>query len=399
MRVEGRLIILFMFSGFIFASCEGPMGRDANKSCTLCHNSSIVDAYSIEYKYSLHYSGEAFEEGTRAACAPCHSHQGFTFVTSNTTPATFVADAANPGKYLNSYSVDAATASLPGNISCFTCHSSLHTTYTEDDFMPLASTSAVAMTMYGGNKTINFSKSSSNLCTKCHQPRPVTASSGNLIDYTKLTAEPGSAFTMSGITFRTGVHYSTQGAMAAGTGGIEFGSGYTSSAHTSAASCTACHMAAPSGMSGGHSFIAAGNFQGCNITGCHSSPRTPMSTSNSSFAEKTAEISQKIESLGDKIDALYTPSILQKDPSTGDYTGYFDVYDPISNTAGKYKSSSTTGWTDTQKTYNNTLLPMTITNAQFGAVLNLQLVIRDGSSGVHNYPYIKKLLDNTTAAL
>ena len=52
-------------------------------------------------------------------------------------------------------------------------------------------------------------------------------------------------------------------------GGIEFGSGYENSAHTSVASCQDCHMAEINGRSGGHTFFAAGNFKGCNTTGCH----------------------------------------------------------------------------------------------------------------------------------
>lgn len=146
-----------------------------------------MGAKSIEYEHSLHATGEAFEQGTRTICAPCHSHQRFLYVVKNNTPATFTQSGTS---YTNNFVVNSATASLPGPISCFTCHSSLHTTYTGEDFFPLTTTAAVPMTMWGGSKTVNFQKSESNLCAKCHQPRPVTGSNGNVIDYSLLVSSP-----------------------------------------------------------------------------------------------------------------------------------------------------------------------------------------------------------------
>lgn len=155
-------------------------------------------------------------------------------------------------------------------------------------------------------------------------------------------------------------------------------------------------MATPSGFTGGHSFVVKNNFNGCNATGCHAS----MSATNAAFTGVIEDIDSKLAELGSKLDLIATPSILQKDPVTGEFTGYFDIYDPGSNASGKYKSPSTTGYTTDQRNYNNTLpaLPP-ITNAQFGAILNFALVLRDGSHGIHNYPYIKKLLENTIAAI
>ncbi len=63
---------------------DGEDGADANETCKLCHNSTVVDAKAIEYEHSLHFAGEAFEEGTRNNCAPCHSHQGFIDVVRTT---------------------------------------------------------------------------------------------------------------------------------------------------------------------------------------------------------------------------------------------------------------------------------------------------------------------------
>lgn len=368
----------------LLSSCEGPMGmagKDANESCTKCHNPEVTGAKSIEYAHSVHYEGEAFEEGTRTNCAPCHSHQGFLYVVKNNTPVTFV---QNGSSYTNNYVVSAATASLPGPISCFTCHSSLHSTYTDEDFFPLATTAAVPMTMYGGSKTINFTQTSANLCAKCHQPRPVTASNGNVIDYSLLKSSPTSNYTLSSVSYRTGVHYGAQGAIAAGVGGVEFGSGYSNAQHTSKASCTTCHMAQPSGLSGGHSFSVAGNFNGCNATGCHSN----MSSTNTTYTATVADIQSKLDQLAAKINALGGGhDILQKDPSDNKYHGYIDIYDASANPTGYWKNPA----------YGTPAFP-TLTNAQFGAILNYQLVYRDGSKGIHNYAYTKKLLENTLSA-
>ena len=203
--------------------------------------------------------------------------------------------------------------------------------------MPLATTAAVPMTMWGGSKTINFSNTTSNLCAKCHQPRPITASSGALIDYSKLVSDPTTAYNLSSVSYRTGVHYGAHGAMAAGVGGIEFGSGYTNSAHTANASCTDCHMATPSGLAGGHSFNAAGNFAGCNTTGCHST----MSATNATLTAAKADITTKIAELAAKINAIGAGhDILQKDPEDGLYHGYFDIYDAGSNPTGYWKNRS-----------------------------------------------------------
>jgi hypothetical protein len=316
-------------------------------------------------------------------------------VVTKNTPATITANPSDPAKFINNYVASASALSFPGPINCFTCHSSLHKEYTATEFLPLSTTAAVPMTMWGGTKTINFTRNSGNLCAKCHQPRPITASSGALIDYSRLISEPSATYNLSSISYRTGVHYGTHAAMASGTGGIEFGSGYTNSEHATLASCASCHMASPSALSGGHSFISEDNFSGCNTTNCHSG----MSATNNIFTSSTSDIIAKLANLEEKLDLIASPSIMDIDGDS-EFTGYFNIYDPNSNADGSYKSPSTTGWTSEQKTYNNSLPEIpAITNAQFGAVLNYQLISRDGSDGVHNYPYIKQLLDNTLAAL
>jgi hypothetical protein len=94
----------------------------------------------------------------------------------------------------------ATTSIAYGELSCFTCHSNIHTTYSGTDFFPLTTTAAVPMTMWKGTKTINLTQdnSFSNLCIKCHQPRPMTTSStisnGDVVDYASLVSNPTAVF-------------------------------------------------------------------------------------------------------------------------------------------------------------------------------------------------------------
>lgn len=358
------------------ASCEGPSGpsgADANESCKQCHNSTVVETKAIEFEHSTHFMGEAFEEGTRTDCAPCHSHQGFMYAVKNNLPA-------------NNYKVDDATASLPGRYTCFTCHDSLHTTYTFNDFFPLTNEAAIPMVMWAGSKTLNFPKTSANLCAKCHQPRPVNTAAGAPIDYAALVSSPTTTYSLSSVSYRTGVHYGTQSPMVAGTGAVEFGSGYpaaNSHPHAKDASCSTCHMATPKGMAGGHSFSAEGNFNGCNTTGCHSN----MSATSSQFTAAVNDINGLMGQLAAKINAIGAGhDVLQKD-ADGTYHGYLDIYD---------KSANPTGWWNNSA---NGTPKLTLSNAQFGAIINFQLIARGAGKGIHNPTYIKKLLENTIAAI
>ncbi|MHC1705339.1 MAG: hypothetical protein AB9846_15640 [Tenuifilaceae bacterium] len=390
---------------FTLYSCEGPMGpagengadglngTDANESCKLCHNSASVDAKAIEFEHSLHGSELALEEGTRNSCAPCHSHNGFIDVCKNNTPATFTQNPTDATKWINNYISSPSAIALPGKISCFTCHSSLHSTYTEADYFPLTNTAAVPLTMWGASKSVDFTIKSGNLCAKCHQPRPVTASSGKVIDYALLVSSPTTTYNLSSIGYRTGVHYGAHGAMAAGVGGIEFGTGYTNSQHATKAACSSCHMATPSGYGGGHSFriktsaedasTTTVNFAGCNVTGCHST----MSATNTTYTGSKTTINTKLAELAAKINLIGGANDILMKETDGTYHGYLNIYDASANPTGFYKNPN----------QGNVAFPA-LTNAQFGAILNYQLVYRDHSKGVHNLPYMQKLLENTIAA-
>jgi hypothetical protein len=167
-----KLLLLFTVAGFIFTACEGPAGpagKDANETCKLCHNSRGVDSVFAMYDLSKHKYGEAaFGESGSSGCAPCHTGEAFKDVIAKNTSTVFTI--VSPATtYSNPYASSADHSY--GEIKCSTCHSKLHTSYSDADYMPLTTTAAVPMTFFGGAKTINLTQDGgkSNLCVRFHQ--------------------------------------------------------------------------------------------------------------------------------------------------------------------------------------------------------------------------------------
>ena len=403
---------------------DGTNGTDANQTCKVCHTSSKVDLISTQFQFSKHEYGEAaFEESGNTGCTPCHAQEAFKYVVANNVPATFTLNPAT-GKYVNNYATVSSAAY--GEIGCSTCHSSLHTTYGTAD-LAFTTVAPIPMTMWGGAKVIDLKADGgkSNLCVKCHQPRPFTnALTGNVLDYVALATTTGVVFDgdPAGKTniikpsYRTHTHYGAIGAVYAGMGGVEFPGAlpYTNSAHTQAASCMDCHMGTMVGRSGGHTFSAAGKFDGCNVAGCHTTAITSASTTL--WVNPRAEIKKLLGDLATKltiggVDILNrngdSASNLWYGITANNYDGYLNVYDPITNpTAQTYNASSfkyvgtpPATWSAEQKAYNATLPTLTLTNAQMGAIINFQLCLRDYSLGIHNFAYTKALLTNSIAKL
>jgi len=449
-----RLLSLLTVSGVILTSCEGPRGltgangTDANETCKDCHNSAGIDSVRTMFELSKHSYGEAaFGESGSSGCAPCHTSEGFkNVVESNVSTVFTIVPPATT--YSNPYA--SAPDKSYGEMRCTMCHAKLHTTYTHDDFMPLTSTAAVPMTFLGGAKTIDLPQddSKSNLCVKCHQPRPFTRSNGdkNVIDYSALASSPTAVFfdgnnpnsTANVNTvkpgYRTHTHYGTVGAIFAGIGGVEFGAGYTNSAHTTVASCEDCHMAPVTGRTGGHTFFAKGNFKGCNVAGCHAA--SPITSSSSAWTAPRTEIKNLLNSLATKL-TINGVDILNRNPvstensfinydynfdgtaedvlagvnlwaglTTNNYDGYMNIYDPVNNPLGPSFNTQVfqnpvpaSNWNAGQTAYNLTLPKIVLTNAQFGAMINFQLCLREYSLGIHNTKYVRTLLTNSIAAL
>jgi hypothetical protein len=455
-----KLLSLITVAGFILTSCEGPMGpagKDANETCKLCHNSAGVDSVMTQYEFSKHSYGEAaFEETGNTGCTPCHASEAFKYVVENNVSTVFAIVPPATTTYSNPYATIASKAY--GELTCSTCHSKLHTTYTDADFMPLTTTAAVPMTFTGGATTINLTQKGgeSNLCVKCHQPRPFTRTFGdkNVIAYSALVSSPTTVFfdgnnptSTANVntvrpSYRTHTHYGTVGAVYAGTGkgGVEFGTGYTNSQHTTVASCQDCHMSPMTGRTGGHTFFAKGNFTGCNVTGCHNDAahNGPISSSTTTayWAATRTEIKNLLNSLAAKL-TIGGVDILNRNPissenfivnvdynfdgtaenvlagvnlwaglTANNYDGYLNIYDPSSNPLGSnynttmfQNPSPSASWTAGQTAYNLTLPKLVLTNAQFGAIINFQLCLREYSLGIHNTKYVRTLLTNSIAAI
>lgn len=400
---------------------NGADGQDGTASCITCHSPEGIELAATQYELSKHSYGEAaFEEAGSTTCGPCHLSEAFKYVCANNTPSTFTLNTAT-SKYVNDYYV--APDAAYGEITCSTCHSSLHTTYESGD-LALTTVAPVSMSMWGGAKTINLAADGgrSNLCVKCHQPRPFTASAadGNVLDYAGLASNPTAVFYDAAASgnklkpgYRTHTHYGTAGAVFAGVGGVEFGSGYENSAHTALASCQDCHMGTMQGKSGGHTFFAKGNFNGCNNDGCHTDA---SSSSDNLWINPRAEIKSKLDALAAAL-VINGVDIMNRNPdaehnlwaanTTNKYDGYLNIYDPINNPDGPANNpngvfrnpSPSNSWSQEQKDYNLTLPLITLTNAQMGSLINFQLCLRDYSLGIHNYKYTKKLLENSLAAL
>lgn len=423
MKTLSKLMLVLLPAGLIFTACEGPMGKagaDANESCKLCHNSEVVEQKATEFEFSKHSFGEAaFEEAGNTGCTPCHTSQAFKYVVANNVPSTFTLNTTT-NKYANDYA--AAAGSTLGEFNCFTCHPNLHKTYTPDDFFPLTTTAAVPMTMWKGAKTINLTQDNgaSNLCVKCHQPRPLTAATNSdVLNYADLKANPGTVIFNNTATsgnlvvpsYRTHVHYGTQGAVFAGQGGVEFTGtkAYGNSAHTAAASCSDCHMAPVTGRSGGHTFYAKGNFNGCNTTGCHTSASststTLWTTPRNTIKGLLNTLAAKINAVGGGVDILHRnadpETNLWAGVTTNNYDGYLNIYDPSTNPTGVWKNpGSTSSWTAEQRVTNNALPVFpSLKNATVGAMINFQMVLRDYSLGIHNFKYSEALLQNSIETL
>jgi hypothetical protein len=439
-----KLILFGFICAFIATSCvkEGPMGpegaagkdgadgadgKDANETCIICHTPTVVDQVAVEFQLSKHEEGEAaIEEAGNVACAPCHEQEGFKYVVANNILPTFVLNTST-NKYENKYAATPGTSY--GRLLCGTCHSSIHKTYASSDLPALTTTAAVPLTMWGGTKTVNLAADGgiSNLCVKCHQPRPQTnMQNGNVQDYAAIAANPsGIAWDANDPTattniirpsYRMHLHYGTVGAAYAGVGGVEFAgaTSYESSAHPSVASCQDCHMGnGIVGKAGGHTFVAEGNLTTCNSTDCHTSAIDSKNTTY--WVDPRANIKKLLGDLAAKltVDGVEimnrngdAASNLWYGHTTNNYDGYLNVYDPASNPAGATYNSKmfqnpnpASSWTQEQKDYNKTLPKLSLTNAQYGAILNFQMVLREYSLGIHNFKYAKALLNNSIAVL
>ena len=209
-------------------------------SCAECHaDTTIIAARRLQVAASAHADAANLRRNS-AACAICHTSQGFTIHLAKGT--------TDIGKDIED----------PAPIGCQTCHK-IHTHYTAEDY-GLRVEGPLKIELTGD--VVDMGRS--NLCGQCHQPGwgyPPPVPGGPDV-------EIGSRF--------WGPHYGPQAAVVAGVGG--YGSFGSTSVHYTFApeGCVTCHMARPYGTeAGGHTmgmrYTEAGhsmpNVSGCNK--CH----------------------------------------------------------------------------------------------------------------------------------
>jgi hypothetical protein len=327
----------FMLLGsMIITSCtkegpEGPPGldgmdgADAVETCMTCHNfSETIVAKVGQYKNSTHASGTNIIRNAEG-CSQCHTSKGFRdFVDHGTLAAVHE----------------------PTAINCRTCHP-IHESYTMEDYK-VRTNKPVTLLVSGAQ----YNYQNSNMCSNCHQARPVNP----------MPVVGGGDVTITNA--RWSPHYATQANIFGGTGkgAVEIPGSlpYVNSVHTTAVAngCITCHMSRPVGFSaGGHQMnvkygTSSYNYNGC--ASCHTNTTTLTATMNTNRTE--------IKNLMTQLETL----ILDK---------------KLMNANGMFT------------------VPLTMTSAQAAAVLNYKLVYYDSSYGAHNYPYVKALLTNSIEAL
>jgi len=310
--------------------------------------------------------GEAGINGTdgTATCIQCHDNTEELFAKQNQWSAS---THANGGTYARNSEgcadchtsqgfraiVETGVAvteavSNPNPVNCYTCHQ-IHKTYTVSDWA-LSTTSAVSLKLSG--ETVDFGEG--NLCANCHQSREIDASVMPVVG--------GADITLTSANKRYGTHHGPQANIIGGVGkGLyEVGAGYVNSAHSSIENgCVTCHLAEGYGnQAGGHvmnikystsSYVTSG----CTADGCHDA---------ASVVQELEDYQAEVQSLLDQIKT----KLVEKG---------------IANEGDLYTK------------------PGTYSADVVGAFLNHQAVTEDKSLGVHNPRYVKRLLENTLAAL
>ena len=306
---------------------DGIDGKDGTATCIQCHDDSqIMFAKSLQWEASTHATGGNFERNS-TDCAPCHTSQGFLERIASGEMET--AEAINN----------------PNPPNCYTCHD-VHESYTPTDWT-LTTSDPVELWISGAVTD----QGTGNLCVNCHQPRipdPLPV--------------PGSREDITIGSPYWGPHHGPQGAMIAGSGGYEVGSGYGNSMHTTLVtnSCNTCHMSTAYGVqAGGHTMGMTYAYHGhdvVNKAGCTSCHQDPSSL-DTKLEETRAAINEKLAEL---------QVILMEQ-------GVLDDTDHV--------------------------VPGTMTMDQAGGVLNYLFVLEDRSGGTHNNMYATKLLENSIASL
>jgi len=183
---------------------------DNQLSCKECHDSStLITGKQTAWSESLHGTGEAYQRGTSASCAGCHSGGAFSMMVENgQNPGTVPAGDPNPTRQ-----------------DCRACHQ-IHMTYTGVDWA-LETTDPVEF--YPAELAgTTFNGGMGNLCANCHQAR-------------RGFPEPENGM-ITGISSHWGPHHGPQSSMMMGVAGA--GVTGTPAFHYQGVTdtCVGCHL-------------------------------------------------------------------------------------------------------------------------------------------------------------
>ena len=306
------------------------LADNSSQDCLQCHSGRLDQAQG-EWANSVHASGLSVDYTNRIGsdCMACHDQEGFV-------------------QFLETGELQDQPYSTMSAIGCFTCHNP-HETGT------LELRTVKPYTLKNGDV---FDHGQANLCVNCHHNRTnVNTIADN---------QP--------ISNRFGPHHGPQGDLINGSGGYEFpGLSYNfpSSPHANQVTdaCIGCHMANPEAHDGydigGHSWnmVAPEDeevtlVEVCANSSCHPDVETFDFTAGDDYDNDgtTEGYQTEFEGLLDSLRALLYDQGLVDDEGT-----------PVTDTvADKHLA---------------------------GAVWNYVTVEEDRSEGVHNYDYIRSLLE------
>jgi hypothetical protein len=427
-RVLHLLIGFSILSLLFFVGCEGPAGpqgsqgdkgdkgldASTSESCGFshdyfmrCHGGDTdttyrVAAKEVQYDMSGHRELGNYDRNT-TTCAGCHTNEGFV--------ERYTRGFANETFSINSPSgpIVSQTYANSSPVGCFTCH----LPHIRGNFTLRDSGAVNIFTLVAGQSTIQWNSTpASNLCVKCHQPRMTsTPLTSNPKSWQPNAAQTALTDTAKIYTSRYNNHVSGENVQnLLGFGGVEF-SGYTytnyanSYGHTNLVKsgllgCEDCHMATPIGnKGGGHTFkigyIPEGsttesfNFAGCNTTACHAGA---VKTTDAHWTKRN-EIRIKLNQLG----KLMMDTLITKKWSPTFKSKYSGLAFPWTKMT---VSGTDTSWALSDSVTSPSVKALFVTPAfKAGAIWNFEQVVYDPSLGIHNYRYVKELIETSIAEL
>jgi len=310
---------------------------------------ALIISAGCERKITTESSGDGL---TATDCFTCHGDDGYILAAQGEwmnsvhasgervdyTNRSFCSDCHNHQGFVNRIEGGDNTPpyDMPSAIHCFTCHAP-H----ERGDLTLRVTSAYTL-----ENDVTFDHGAGNLCASCHH---------SFIDVRTIGANTYVSST------HWGSHHGPQSDLLEGTGGYEYsGVTYETSPHANAltGACVGCHMAEVPNFAGyelgGHSWnmtlegSGAENIEVCAQESCH-----PSATSFDYDGAQTT-----VDSLLDSLEVmLYAEGLVD------------DGGHPV---------------------------PDTIADAgEAGALYNFIIIHEDRSEGIHNFKYIKGLLDSS----